>query len=91
MEEKELDWIRVCPKQRLMLTLLTAIKMINAGDKFEINNRNFGYLARRIVFYLMNLQIKQRRAYFVRVRLQHLNWLKFANIFRLGYRLPIRT
>ena len=41
--------------------------MINAGERIELNNCNFGYLANRIVFYLMNLHIKSRHTYFVRV------------------------
>lgn len=32
-----------------------------------INNCTFGYLSHRIVFYLLNLHIKSRRTYFVRV------------------------
>ena len=41
--------------------------MINAGERLMINNRSFGYLSHRIVFYLLNLHIKKRHAYFVRV------------------------
>lgn len=45
---------------------LNWIKMINAGERLEYNNRSFGYLANRIVFYLMNLHIKSRRTFFAR-------------------------
>lgn len=50
MKEENLNWI----------------KMINAGERLEYNNRSFGYLANRIVFYLMNLHIKSRRTFFAR-------------------------
>ncbi|CAG8937371.1 unnamed protein product [Penicillium salamii] len=50
MEEKDLNYI----------------KMINAGERLIVNNRSFGYLSNRIVFYLLNLHIKSRRTYFVR-------------------------
>ncbi|EEP78291.1 conserved hypothetical protein [Uncinocarpus reesii 1704] len=50
MEEKDLNYI----------------KMINAGDKMMINNCSFGYLHHRIVFYLLNLHIQNRRTYFAR-------------------------
>lgn len=42
-------------------------KMINAGERLIVNNRSFGYLSNRIVFYLLNLHIKTRHTYFVRV------------------------
>lgn len=42
------------------------VKMINAGERLEYNNVSFGYLAHRIVFYLMNLHIKSRRTFFAR-------------------------
>ncbi|KAL1959989.1 hypothetical protein VTO42DRAFT_657 [Malbranchea cinnamomea] len=45
---------------------LNYIKMINAGERMMINNCSFGYLHHRIVFYLLNLHIKNRRTYFVR-------------------------
>ncbi|KLJ12457.1 elongator complex protein 2 [Blastomyces silverae] len=45
---------------------LNYIKMINAGERMMINNRSFGYLHHRIVFYLLNLHIKSRHTYFVR-------------------------
>lgn len=50
MEEPDLDWI----------------KMINAGERIIVNNKSFGYLSHRIVFYLLNLHIKSRHTYFVR-------------------------
>ena len=50
MEEIDLDWI----------------KMINAGERLIINNKSFGYLSHRIVFYLLNLHIKSRHTYFAR-------------------------
>ncbi|KAI9793401.1 MAG: hypothetical protein M1816_000293 [Peltula sp. TS41687] len=45
---------------------LNYIKMINAGERVTVNNCSFGYLAHRIVFYLLNLHIKSRRTYFAR-------------------------
>ncbi|KAI5820010.1 6-phosphofructo-2-kinase-domain-containing protein [Pyronema omphalodes] len=45
---------------------LNYIKMINAGQRYEVNNCRFGYLPNRIVFYLMNLHIKSRKTYFAR-------------------------
>ncbi|KAB8267659.1 6PF2K-domain-containing protein [Aspergillus minisclerotigenes] len=50
MEEKDLNYI----------------KMINAGERLIVNNRSFGYLSHRIVFYLLNLHIKSRHTYFAR-------------------------
>ncbi|KAF9892184.1 hypothetical protein FE257_002590 [Aspergillus nanangensis] len=50
MEEKDLNYI----------------KMMNAGERLIVNNRSFGYLSHRIVFYLLNLHIKDRHTYFVR-------------------------
>lgn len=41
--------------------------MINAGERLIVNNKSFGYLSNRIVFYLLNLHIKTRRTYFARV------------------------
>ena len=35
----------------------------------KINNCSFGYLSHRIVFYLLNLHIKSRKTFFVRVRI----------------------
>lgn len=46
---------------------LTVAQMINAGEKLIVNNRSFGYLSHRIVFYLLNLHTKTRRTYFARV------------------------
>lgn len=45
---------------------LNYIKMINAGERITVNNCSFGYISRRIVFYLLNLHIKSRHIYFVR-------------------------
>lgn len=45
---------------------LNYIKMINAGQQLQYNNVSFGYLSYRIVFYLMNVHIKNRHTYFVR-------------------------
>lgn len=50
MVEKDLNWV----------------KMINAGERIEYNNVNFGYISNRIVFYLMNLHIKSRQTFFAR-------------------------
>ncbi|EIT83189.1 fructose-6-phosphate 2-kinase/fructose-2, 6-biphosphatase [Aspergillus oryzae 100-8] len=41
-------------------------QMINAGERLIVNNRSFGYLSHRIVFYLLNLHIKSRHTYFAR-------------------------
>ena len=45
---------------------LNYIKMINAGERVIVNNKSFGYLSHRIVFYLLNLHIKSRHTYFAR-------------------------
>jgi 6-phosphofructo-2-kinase / fructose-2,6-biphosphatase 4 len=50
MEERDLHWI----------------KMINAGQRVNASNCNFGYLPQRVVFYLLNLHIKSRQTYFAR-------------------------
>lgn len=42
-------------------------QMMNAGERLIVNNRSFGYLSHRIVFYMLNLHIKTRRTYFARV------------------------
>ncbi|KAI9885704.1 MAG: hypothetical protein M1823_002520 [Watsoniomyces obsoletus] len=47
-------------------TDLNYIKMINAGERFMINNCSFGYLGHRIVFYLLNTHVKFRCTYFAR-------------------------
>ena len=69
MEEKELNYIKVNHSiQRGPRAKLINIQMIDAGESLIVNNCSFGYLSHRIVFYLLNLHIKQRHAYFVRVR-----------------------
>lgn len=45
---------------------LNYVKMINAGQRIELNNVSFGYISHRIVFYLMNLHIKTRQVFFAR-------------------------
>lgn len=45
---------------------LNYVKMINAGDRLQLNNVSFGYISHRIVFYLMNLHIKTRQTFFAR-------------------------
>ncbi|KAI9746339.1 MAG: hypothetical protein M1818_000051 [Claussenomyces sp. TS43310] len=45
---------------------LNYVKMINAGERLQLNNVSFGYISYRIVFYLMNLHIKSRRTFFAR-------------------------
>ncbi len=45
---------------------LNFVKLINAGERIELNNVNFNYISHRIVFYLMNLHIKSRRTFFAR-------------------------
>ncbi|RMJ26729.1 6-phosphofructo-2-kinase [Aspergillus sp. HF37] len=41
-------------------------QMMNAGERLIVNNRSFGYLSHRIVFYMLNLHVKTRRTYFAR-------------------------
>lgn len=43
---------------------LSYIKMININEKIEVNTAQFGYIANRIVFYLMNLHTRPRCMYF---------------------------
>lgn len=45
---------------------LNYVKMINAGERIELNNVSFGYISHRIIFYLMNLHIKSRHTFFAR-------------------------
>lgn len=45
---------------------LNYVKMINAGERIELNNVTFGYISHRIIFYLMNLHIKSRHTFFAR-------------------------
>jgi 6-phosphofructo-2-kinase/fructose-2,6-biphosphatase 4 len=45
---------------------LNYVKMINAGERIQLNNVSFGYLSHRIVFYLMNIHIKTRQTFFAR-------------------------
>lgn len=45
---------------------LNYVKMINAGERIQLNNVSFGYISHRIVFYLMNLHIKTRQTFFAR-------------------------
>ncbi|KAK9455599.1 6-phosphofructo-2-kinase-domain-containing protein [Dipodascopsis uninucleata] len=42
------------------------IKLFNAGERILVNKLNSGYLANRIVFYLMNIHIKAGCVYFAR-------------------------
>lgn len=62
---------------------------MNAGERLIVNNRSFGYLSNRIVFYLLNLHIKSRRTYFARVgdssRLDHNIPLSNILIANLGW------
>jgi hypothetical protein len=46
-------------------TDFTYIKMINVNQRMEVRNAT-GYLASRIVFYLMNLHTQRRTLYFAR-------------------------
>jgi len=62
---------------------LNYIKMINAGERLIVNNCSFGYLSNRIVFYLLNLHIKSRHTYFVRVG--HV----ITSIFFKGFKLTM--
>src|SRR6266487_5181768 len=45
---------------------LNYVKMVNAGQRIQLNNVSFGYISHRIVFYLMNLHIKSRQTFFAR-------------------------
>lgn len=45
---------------------LNYVKMINAGERLQLNNVSFGYISHRIIFYLMNLHIKTRQTFFAR-------------------------
>ncbi|KAK7208068.1 putative 6-phosphofructo-2-kinase [Myxozyma melibiosi] len=47
-------------------TEFSYIKLYNAGERILLNNTRVGYLPNRIVFYLMNLQIKAGCVYFAR-------------------------
>ena len=67
MEEKDLNYIKVGIYELPRNILTKAMQMINAGERLIVNNRSFGYLSNRIVFYLLNLHIKSRRTYFARV------------------------
>ena len=72
MEEKDLNFIKASsiPSRKeifLRKAALTLWQMVDAGKEFIVNNCSFGYLSHRIVFYLLNLHIKSRRVYFVRV------------------------
>lgn len=68
MEEPELNYIKVATcLAKPFLTNLTDLQMFNAGERITINNCSFGYLSHRIVFYLLNLDIKSKHTYFARV------------------------
>lgn len=69
MDEKDLNYIKVCTLVPLFSLICLLLQMINAGERLIVNNRSFGYLSNRIVFYLLNLHIKSRRTYFARVRI----------------------
>jgi 6-phosphofructo-2-kinase/fructose-2,6-biphosphatase 4 len=45
---------------------LNFVKLINAGERMELNNASFGYLSMRVIFFLMNLHTKTRTFYFAR-------------------------
>lgn len=55
-------------------SILIEVQMINAGERLIVNNRSFGYLSNRIVFYLLNLHIKSRHTYFARVSRVLVEW-----------------
>lgn len=71
MEEKDLNYIKVRSEGCREWNPALILQMINAGERLIINNRSFGYLSHRIVFYLLNLHIKSRHTYFARVRSNH--------------------
>ncbi|KAJ5099154.1 hypothetical protein N7532_006155 [Penicillium argentinense] len=66
MEEKDLNYIKVGTFWIMTKLFANPFQMINAGERLIVNNRSFGYLSNRIVFYLLNLHIKSRRTYFAR-------------------------
>lgn len=74
----------------MYITLMN--KMINAGERLIVNNCSFGYLSNRIVFYLLNLHIKSRVTYFVRVCLSS-DWCDwYTNLNRpVFHSMPIPT
>ncbi|GEQ68501.1 hypothetical protein JCM33374_g2169 [Metschnikowia sp. JCM 33374] len=43
---------------------LSFIKIINFGQRIELNNSNYGYLINKVVFFLMNSRIKSGSIYF---------------------------
>lgn len=45
---------------------LSFIKIINFGQRIELNNSNYGYLINKVVFFLMNSRIKLGSVYFAR-------------------------
>lgn len=57
----------ILPYPEPALLVLIMRQMMNAGERLIVNNRSFGYLSNRIVFYLLNLHTKARRTYFARV------------------------
>lgn len=55
---------------------LSFIKMINFGQRIELNNSNYGYLINKVVFFLMNLRIKLGSVYFARCYKNDLDYSK---------------
>lgn len=55
---------------------LSFIKMINFGERIEMNNSNYGYLINKVVFFLMNSGIKQGSVYFARCYKNTLDYSK---------------
>lgn len=90
MEEKDLNYIKVGTCFNLTGTVcLNLTQMINAGERLIVNNRSFGYLSNRIVFYLLNLHIKSRRTYFVRVSCSSVHYVQTTSrlIIVVGWRV----
>lgn len=55
---------------------LSFIKIINFGERIEMNNSNYGYLINKVVFFLMNSGIKQGSVYFARCYKNTLDYSK---------------
>lgn len=55
---------------------LLFIKIINFGQRIELNNSNYGYLINKVVFFLMNLRIKLGSIYFARCYKNDWDYLK---------------
>lgn len=55
---------------------LSYIKIINFGERIELHNSNYGYLINKVVFFLMNSQIKLGSVFFARCYKNELDYSK---------------